>query len=64
MRKKVDDEFKYIKDIYILQFFCTELKDELIELKDELTKIKTENEILHRFISHFVRKGLFDNEKS
>lgn len=57
MNKKVDKEFKYIKDVYLLQCICT-------ELKDELTKIKLKYEMLELINFNLVRKEIFKNEKS
>ena len=40
MNKKVDDEFKYIHDVYMLQCTCTEMKDKIIKLEKEKEQLK------------------------
>lgn len=40
MNKKVDEEFKYIHDEYILQCTCTEMKDKIIKLEQEKKQLK------------------------
>lgn len=40
MNKKVDDEFKYIHDVYMLQCTCTEMKDKIIKLEQEKEQLK------------------------
>lgn len=38
MNKKVDEEFKYIHDEYILQCTCTEMKDKINNLQSKIDK--------------------------
>lgn len=40
MNKKVDEEFKYIHDEYVLQCACTEMKDKIIKLEQEKEQLK------------------------
>lgn len=38
MNKKVDEEFKYIHDEYMLQCTCTEMKDKINNLQSKIDK--------------------------
>lgn len=38
MNKKVDEEFKYVHDEYILQCTCTEMKDKINNLQSKIDK--------------------------
>lgn len=40
MNKKIDEEFKYIHDEYILQCTCTEMKNKIIKLEQEKKQLK------------------------
>ena len=40
MNKKVDSEFVGIKDFYVLQCMCTEMKDEILFLRNENVDLK------------------------
>ena len=46
MNKKVDEEFKYIHDEYMLQCTCTEMKDKINNLQSKIDKA---NEILDKY---------------
>ena len=39
MNKKVDEEFKYIHDEYMLQCTCTEMKDKINNLQSKIDKV-------------------------
>lgn len=46
MNKKVDEEFKYIHDEYLLQCTCTEMKDKINNLQSKIDKA---NETLDKY---------------
>ncbi len=68
MNKKIDEEYKDIKDVYILQCICSELKDRIEKYRHLFKTTKTEelmqeNERLHSTIKE-VRDNLENSIKS
>lgn len=70
MNKKVDNEFKSIKDIYVLQCTCTEMKDILINIKNFIEENYTnkDGEIWHTGFNEIYdmvrkRKNILYNKK-
>lgn len=56
MNKKVDEEFKGIKDVYVLQCICTELKELCNKYEEEHnTKFKEWQDIIEE---HKIMKQL------
>ena len=67
MNKKVDEEYKDIKDVYILQCICSELKDRIEKYRHLFKTTKTEelmqeNERLHSIIKEvreYIKKASY-----
>ena len=61
MNKKVDSEFVGIKDFYVLQCMCTEMKDEILFLRNENVDLKEKNKILdvcNVALIDYIKNGL------
>ena len=46
MNKKVDSEFDGIKDFYVLQCMCTNMKEQILSLRKEIDNLKGKNQVL------------------